>query len=191
MMMILIRRGFSLVLLLSTFAFAAPAPFNIDPAHSQINFVAEAKFISCHGFFEKWDAEVNLDPQKIESSSVKINIDAASINTRIAQRDTHLKSKDFFAVDQYPKITFLSKSVSKTGASNYSVTGDLTIKGVTKEVQVPLEQVFYENNRSRFRGSFQISRKEFGVSFDSNMNPIQDMVKVQVDINVVKPKQPS
>ncbi len=170
---------------LTTIAVAAQTrPHVVDQAHSQINFVAEARFISAHGHFDKWDAEVQLDPAKIEISSFKLTIDAASINTRVAMRDNHLRGKDFFDVATYPQITLVSKKITKTGDKKYAVTGDLTLRGVTKQVEVEINQVFYENNRGRFRAAFPISRKDFGITYNSNMNPIEDVVQVQVDINV-------
>ncbi|HEU0173250.1 MAG TPA: YceI family protein [Blastocatellia bacterium] len=165
--------------------FAQTRPHIVDQAHSQINFVAEARFISAHGYFDKWDAEVQLDPAKIENSSFKITIEAASINTRVAMRDNHLRSKDFFDVTTYPQITLVSKKITKTGDRTYTVTGDLTMRGVTKQLDVEVTQVFYENNRGRFRANFRINRKDFGISYNSNMNPIEDIVQVQVDINVL------
>jgi polyisoprenoid-binding protein YceI len=175
-----------ILLILTTLTVAAQTrPHIVDQAHSQINFVAEARFISAHGHFDKWDAEVQLDPAKIENSSFKITIEAASINTRIQRRDDHLRSKDFFDVATYPQITLVSKKITKTGDRTYAVTGDLTLRGVTKQLDVEITQVFYENNRGRFRASFRINRKAFGITFDSKMNPIEDVVQVQVDINVL------
>jgi polyisoprenoid-binding protein YceI len=176
---------FSVVLLVSSMLSAAPAPYLIDSAHSQINFIAEARFISCHGSFDKWEADVQLDPQKVEASSVKITIDATSINTRVQRRDDHLRSKDFFDVAQFPQITFVSKKINSAGTNKYSIVGDLTLRGVTKEIAVPAEMVFYEGTRGRFRGTFQINRKDYGINFDSKMNSIQDMVQVQFDVNVL------
>jgi polyisoprenoid-binding protein YceI len=174
-----------ILLLFTTLSLAAQTkPHVIDHAHSQINFVGEARFISAHGFFEKWSAEVNLDPQKVENSSLKITIDAASINTRVARRDTHLRSKDFFWVEQHPQITFTSKKVIKTAERKYTVTGDLVMRGVTKEITVPLTMVFYENNRGRFRGTFEINRQDYGISYNSRLNPVEDIVQVQFDISV-------
>lgn len=166
-------------------AFAQTRPHIVDPSHSEINFVAEARFISAHGHFDKWDAEVQLDPAKIESSSFKITIDAASIKTHMQRRDDHLRGKDFFDVATYPQIILVSKKITKTGDKTYTVTGDLSFHGVTKQVDVQLNQVFYENNRGRFRGAFPINRKEFGITYDSKMNPIEDIVQVRVDINVL------
>jgi polyisoprenoid-binding protein YceI len=172
--------------ILTTLTVAAQTrPHIVDHLHSQINFVAEARFISAHGHFDKWDAEVQLDPAKIENSSFKITIEAASINTRIQRRDDHLRSKDFFDVATYPQITLVSKKITKTGDRTYAVTGDLTLRGVTKQLDVEITQVFYENNRGRFRASFRINRKAFGINFNSTMNPIEDIVQVQVDINVL------
>ena len=172
--------------ILTTLTVAAQTrPHIVDQAHSQINFVAEARFISAHGHFDKWDAEVQLDPAKIENSSFKITIEAASINTRIQRRDDHLRSKDFFDVATYPQITLVSKKITKTGDRQYKVLGDLTLRGVTKQIEVQITQVFYENNRGRFRATFPINRKEFGITFNSNMNPIEDIVQAQVDINVL------
>jgi polyisoprenoid-binding protein YceI len=163
---------------------AQTRPHILDPAHSQINFIAEARLISAHGSFDKWDAEVQLDPARIENSSFKIIIDAASINTRVQRRDDHLRGKDFFDVATYPQITLVSKKITKTGDKTYAVTGDLSLHGVTKQIDVVISQVFYENNRGRFRATFPINRKEFGITYDSRMNPIEDIVQVQVDINV-------
>jgi polyisoprenoid-binding protein YceI len=174
-----------LLCLAGVVASAQTRPHVVDQAHSQVNFIGEARFISAHGFFDKWAAEVQLDAAKIENSSFKITIDAASINTRVQKRDDHLRSKDFFDVATYPQITLVSKKITKVGDGKYSVAADLSLRGVTKEIQVPLAQVFYENNRGRFRANFEINRKDFGINFNSPMNPIEDMVKVQVDINVL------
>src|SRR5262249_55660928 len=163
-----------------------PAPAaHSRPRSQQINFVAEARFISAHGYFDKWEAEVQLDPAKIENSSFKITIEAASINTRVERRDNHLRSKDFFDVATYPQITLVSKKITKTGDRKNAVAGDLRLSGVTRQIDIEITQVFYENNRGRFRATFPINRKDFGMTYNSNMNPIEDIVQAQVDINVL------
>ncbi|MBX3279694.1 MAG: YceI family protein [Acidobacteria bacterium] len=175
----------ALLLAAAASAAAQAKPHIVDKAHSQINFVAEARFISAHGSFDQWEAEVMLDPANIEGSSFKLTIEAASINTRVQPRDNHLRSKDFFDVATYPQITLVSKKITKTGEQKYKVLGDLTLRGITKPLEVELTRVFYENNRGRFRTTFAINRKDFGISFNSAMNPIEDIVQVQVDINVL------
>jgi polyisoprenoid-binding protein YceI len=75
--------------------------------------------------------------------------------------------------------------ITKTGDKKYTVVGDLTLRGVTKQIDVEIEMVFYENNRGRFRATFPINRKDFGMTYNSNMNRIEDVVQAQVDINVL------
>jgi polyisoprenoid-binding protein YceI len=166
---------------------AQPRAHTVDKAHSQINFIAEARFVSANGTFDRWDAEVLLNLARIESSSFKVTIDAASINTRVSKRDDHLRSSDFFDVAKYPQITLVSKKITKMPDGKLAVTGDLTMHGVTKQIEVLLTQVFYENGRGRYRTSFDVNRKEYGLVYNSRLNPIEDIVKIQVDINVQAP----
>jgi polyisoprenoid-binding protein YceI len=159
-----------------------PVPHAIDKAHSEINFVADSRLLSAHGHFATWDAAVNLDPRNWTASTVAVTIDAASINTRNEQRDKHLRSADFFDVEKHPTITFKSVSVARTGENTLDITGDLTVRGTTRRVTIPATLVFYEEGMGRFRGSFTIKRKEYGVAYDSKLNPIQDDVQVQWDV---------
>lgn len=180
-------RFFALSILLSLCSIAVQAQAKahaIDKNHSQINFIAEARLISAHGRFGTFDAEVMLDPAKIENSSVKITIEAKSIDTQSNQRDTHLRSKDFFDVEKFPQITFVSKKITKVNETNYKVVGDMTMRGVTKEVTIPLTKVFYENNIGRFKGTFEINRTEYGMTYNSMMNKIDDIVKIELDFTV-------
>ena len=85
--------------------------------------------------------------------------------------------------EKFPEIKFVGTLVKEGG--KYQLKGDLTMHGVTKQVDVPLTMVFYENNRGRFRARFTLNRKDYGINYNSAMNPIQDMVEVQVDINVI------
>jgi polyisoprenoid-binding protein YceI len=159
----------------------------IDKAHSEINFVAESRLLSAHGFFGKWDADVQLDATNWSKSSVALTIDAASINTRVDMRDNHLRSADFFDVAKYPTITFKSTAVKQLSATKAEITGDLTVKGVTKQVVVPATLVFYEKGAGRFRGTLSLLRKDFGVSYDAAVNPIENEVQVQWEISLKEP----
>ena len=185
-------RRLTALLVLPLFVAARPLPdakpHAIDKAHSEINFVADSRMLSAHGFFGKWEADVKLDAAKWENSSVAITIDAASINTRVERRDGHLRSADFFDVEKHPNITFKSVSVKSTGANTLDITGDLTVRGTTKRITVPATMVFYEGGMGRFRGQFTINRMDYGVSYDSKLNPIQPEVQVQWDIALAEPK---
>ena len=186
-----IARRLAAVLVLPVVVAARPLPeakpHVIDKAHSEINFVADSRMLSAHGFFGKWDADVKLDAARYENSSVAITIDAASINTRVDMRDNHLRSADFFDVAKYPTITFKSTGVKQTAANKLEITGDLTVKGVTKKIVVPASVMFYDKGVGRFRGTLTILRKDFGVSYDPAVNPIENEVQVQWDIALKEP----
>lgn len=162
-------------------------PHVIDKAHSEINFVADSRLLSAHGFFGKWDADVSLDAANYTNSTVALTIDAASINTRVDMRDNHLKGPDFFDVAKYPTITFKSTAVKQLSPTKLEITGDLTVKNVTKRVVVPASVVFYEKGAGRFRGALTILRKDFGVSYDPAVNPIENEVQVQWDMSLKVP----
>ena len=161
---------------------AGPTVHVIDKAHSQINFVADSRLLSAHGYFEKWEANIQLDPANLEASSVAITIDASSLNTRVTMRDNHLRSDAFFDVAKHPTITFKSVGVKKTeNPKIWDIAGDLTIRGTTKRVSVPAFLVFYDKGAGRFRGAFTVNRKDYGLSFDPPLNPIENEVQVQWD----------
>lgn len=167
-----------------------PKPYVRDVPHSQINFIAESQLVDAHGTFDRWDAEILFDAEKVEASSVKLTIDAKSINTRIEMRDNHLKSNDFFAADSFPTITFASKFVNKLSEDRVNITGDLTIRGRTKTITVPSRLVFFDPARKvgRIKGEFTIDRNDFGVSFQPPVNRIQPEVRVQFDIAFTEKK---
>jgi len=159
-------------------------PYVRDVAHSQINFVAESQLVDAHGTFDRWEAEIMFDAAKVEASSVTLTIDAKSINTRIAMRDDHLRSNDFFATDSFPTITFKSVFVNKLAEDRMNITGDLTIRGRTKRVTIPVRLVFFDEARNvgRVKGETTIDRNDFGVSFQPPVNRIAAEVKLQFDV---------
>ena len=177
-----------LPMLLAARPFVDVKPHVIDKNHSQINFIADSRLLSAHGFFGKWDADVKLDATNWPASTVAITIDATTLNTRVDTRDNHLRSPDFFDVAKFPTITFKSVSVAKVAEGKLDITGDLTIRGITKRVVVPATAVFYEKGAGRFRGQFVINRKDYGVAYDSSVNPIENEVQVQWDMAISEPK---
>lgn len=185
-----LRRSFALLalpMLVAARPFGAPKTHVIDKAHSEINFIADSRLLSAHGYFDKWDADIQVDPANLEASTVSITIDAASINTRVTMRDNHLRSDAFFDVAKFPTISFKSVSVKQLTPKVLDITGDLTIRGITKRVSVPAAIVFYEKGAGRFRGQFVVLRKDFGVSFDPPVNPIENEVQVQWDFSIKEP----
>jgi polyisoprenoid-binding protein YceI len=155
-----------------------------DPPHSQINFVGESLLISAQGYFERWESDFQIDREKLENSSIGINIDAASLNTRVQMRDNHLRSKDFLDVATYPQIKFTSTGISKVDDKNYVITGNLTLHGVTKPIKAPFRVIFLRDSDGRFKGEFKINRWDYGINYAGKMNPVEDMVTIQFDMHL-------
>jgi polyisoprenoid-binding protein YceI len=178
-----------------------PKPFVRDEAHSQINFSASSRMLDAQGFWEKWDARILFDADDVDASSLELTIDAKSVNTRVAARDNHLRSPAFFAADSFPTITFKSKSVRATAGTPTAadlantkliIVGDLTIRGVTKTINIPSTLVFFDRQRNvgRVKGTFTILRKDYNVGFDPPGNPVENEVPVQFDVAFNAPRAP-
>ena len=167
-----------------------------DEAHSQINFQASSRLLDAQGYWEKWDAKISFDPTAIEKSSLAIDIDAKSVNTRIAQRDNHLRSCAFFCADSFPVITFRSKTIRPIGTptadlanTKLIITGDLTIRGVTKTVSIPSTLAFFDSkaNMGRVKGTYVVNRMDFGVGYNPPGNPVEPEVPVTFDVTFKQP----
>src|SRR5262245_57072321 len=124
----------ALTLAIATAASAAPATWTIDQNHSQVGFSIRHFFSKVPGTFDKFSGSTVYDPQKPENSSVKAEIDPASINTKNEKRDNHLRSDDFFDVTKFTTLTFVSTKVTAAGENKIKVDGNLTMHGVTKPV---------------------------------------------------------
>ena len=170
--------------------------YTIDPAHSRIGFVARHAMVTkVRGSFDEFEGIAVLDGDNPANSTVKVTIKAASIDTRNAQRDAHLRSNDFLAMDSYPEITFASTAVRQIGDTSFEVTGDLTIKGVTNVVTIA---VAYEgaamdpfgNLRVGFEGSVAINRKDYGVTWNAALEGggvlVSDKIVLEFDVSAVK-----
>ena len=167
--------------------------WTIDPSHSEVGFSVRHLMVSkVKGNFETFEGTITIAEDPLQSK-VTAEVDLGSINTRDEQRDGHLRSADFFEVDQHPKLTFTSTSVQPKG-SDYQVTGDLTIKGVTKSVVLDLEfngvhPDPWGGTRSGFSAETEISRKEFGVDFEIPMDGggvvVGDKIKVLLEVEAV------
>ncbi len=175
-------------------ASAAPETYEIDPVHSSIGFKIKHLFSFVTGRFDTVKGIVVLDPERPGSSTVRVSIGAASINTSNAKRDAHLKTPDFFDVEKYPALTFVSKSVKQTGKDTADVIGDLTIHGVTKEV--PLKVQFLGKGpgpQGEIRGGFEatttLKRSEFGLTWNKLIEGtalVGDEVTVNLEVEAIQ-----
>jgi polyisoprenoid-binding protein YceI len=170
--------------------------YTIDPSHSTIGFTARHAMVTkVRGAFNEFEGSGHFDAEHPERSHLRLVIKAASIDTRNADRDAHLRSNDFFEMDTYPTITFESTSVESGGDDHYLVTGDLTIKGVTKAVTVDLEHTGaatdpFGNHRIGFEGKAVVNRKDWGVSFNAPLETggvlVGDKVTLELDISAIR-----
>ncbi len=174
-----------------------PSQWQIDPAHSAAHFSVRHLMISnVRGEFTKLTGSALIDPADPTKSSVEVTIQADSINTREPQRDAHLRSADFFDVANYPTLSFRSKRAESAGADNLKLTGDLTIRGVTKEVTFEVEGPTpaikdpWGNVRAGVTASTKISRKDFGVAFNALTETggivVGDEVKITIEAELIQ-----
>jgi polyisoprenoid-binding protein YceI len=166
---------FSLILLSFTIGSAQNKTWNIDKAHTGIIFNVSHMVISeVSGYFREFDGTVVTTGDDFENAVVDITIKTASINTDNEQRDKHLRSADFFDAEKFPLITYKSKSFNKTDDGMYVITGDFTMKGVTKEVKLKakLNGIMidpYGNKRSGWKAVTVINRYDYGVLYNSTL----------------------
>jgi polyisoprenoid-binding protein YceI len=182
--------AFGLAAILAVPAFAATTTWQLDPMHTNAQFTVRHLGISnVQGEFTKISGTVQLDDQDITNSTVSVTIDATSIDTRVSRRDDDLKSDHFFNVAQFPTITFQSTKVAKSG-DGLKVTGNLTIRGVTKEVTLdvtgPSAPVKAMGGLRRgAAASTTINRQDFGVAADPGM--VGDQIAIQIDLEMTAP----
>jgi len=170
----------------------------IDPMHSEIQFKVKHLVISTvTGSFKSFEGTAESNGDDFEDAKVSITINTDSIDTNQGQRDDHLKSADFFDAANFPQITFNSTSFKKTGDDQYQLAGDLTIKGVTKQIILDAEyggsnDDFYGNTKAGFEVTGKISRKEFGLTWggvtEAGAVVVGDDIKLFINVQFAKQK---
>jgi len=168
----------------------------IDPTHSEIQFKVKHLVISTvTGSFKTFEGTAETEGDDLTTATIHFSADVASIDTNQTQRDEHLRSGDFFDAENYPKLTFTSTSLDKTGEDTYKLNGDLTIKGVTKSVTLDAEYGgamtdFYGQSKAGFEVTGKISRKEFGLSWSATTEAggvvVGDEIKLVINIQLIK-----
>ncbi|MFJ9692154.1 YceI family protein [Kitasatospora sp. NPDC101183] len=168
----------------------------LDPTHTRIGFVARHAMVTkVRGAFHQFEGTAHLDGEAPGRSSGRVTIKAESIDTGVEQRDGHLRTNDFLDAPTYPDITFVSSSVEPKSATEYRVTGDLTIKDTTRPVTIDFEYTGnavdpYGNLRVGLEGSVTISRKEYGVTWNAALEGggvlVGDKVVLEFDISAVR-----
>ncbi len=170
--------------------------WNIDAAHSGINFSIRHMVISkVRGRFGAFSGTVELDEGDLSRSRIEAQIEATSIDTGTAQRDGHLKSADFFDAEKYPHLSFKSTRIEAEGKDRYRVTGELTIKDVTREIVLEAETTGkgtdpWGNERLGFAAHTSLDRKDFGLTWNQALETggflVGDRVDIELDVQAVK-----
>jgi len=169
----------------------------LDPMHSEVQFKVKHLVISTvSGFFKSFEGSLETENDDFEDAKISFALNIDSIDTNQTQRDEHLKSPDFFDAAQYPQITFSSTSFKKTDDDEFELVGDLTIKGVTKQVKLNAEfggstDDFYGNTKAGFEVTGKINRKDFGLTWDGVTEAGSIVVgeEIKLTINVQFAKQ--
>jgi len=169
--------------------------WSIDPTHTEIGFkVKHMMFTNVSGKFVSYDATITTEDDNFENANIEFSADINSINTNNADRDNHLKSGDFFDAENYPKLTFKSTSLTKNG-DDYELTGDLTLKGVTKSVTLPAEisglmKDPWGNTKVGINIDGKINRKDWGLNYNAALEAggvlISEDVRLNIELQLVK-----
>ncbi|ARJ39277.1 hypothetical protein SporoP8_10580 [Sporosarcina ureae] len=173
------------------------AIWNVDTAHSTVEFSVRHMMISnVKGTFNEFQATIEADPQDLTDASIDFTIDANSIDTRKPDRDNHLRSADFFDVENFPNLSFKATAIEKTSDNTYDITGDFTIKDTTKPVtfQVTFEGIAKDpmsgDEAAGFTGHTKINRKDFGLTWNAALETggvvVSDEVKINIEIQLRK-----
>ncbi len=170
--------------------------WTIDASHTRIGFMARHAMVTkVRGAFNEFEGSAVVDAEDFTRSTATLTIAATSIDTRNEQRDGHLRSNDFLAMDEYPEITFVSTNVNRTGDTTLELTGDLTIKGTTNSVTIPFEFEGtatdpFGNLRAGFEGSVVINRKDFGITWNAALETggvlVSDKITLEFEVSAIK-----
>jgi polyisoprenoid-binding protein YceI len=170
--------------------------YTIDPTHSRLGFVARHAMVTkVRGSFNDFAGTFTIDAANPSASAAELTIEAASIDTRNADRDAHLKSNDFFAMDTYPQLRFVSTAIEQVTDTHHRVTGELTLRGVTKPVTIDLAYTGaaldpWGNTRVGFEGSTKVNRKDWGLNWNTALETggvlVSEKVTLEFEISATK-----
>lgn len=174
----------------------ATTKWTIDPTHSEIGFkVKHMMFTNVSGKFDSYEGTIETEENDFTTAKISFSAAIASVDTRNTDRDNHLKSGDFFDAENHPKLTFTGKSFTKVNDHTYELAGDLTIKGVSKEVKLPVEfsglmQDPWGNTKVGLNIESKINRKEWGLNWNAALETggvlVGEEVKLIIDLQLAK-----
>jgi polyisoprenoid-binding protein YceI len=174
----------------------ATTTWNLDTTHTDVIFAAKHMMVTTvRGKFGTVSGSLQLDPENPTDGRGSFTIAAASLNTGVEQRDGHLRGADFFDVERYPEITFVSTSVTARGGSSYAVVGDLTIRGTTRPVTLDVEYLgLYTSmggaRRAGFHGTAKINREDWGLTWNMVLDTggllVSKEIRLEIEVELIR-----
>lgn len=181
---------------MTTAVAARTTTWAIDPTHTNVEFAVKHMMVSTvKGRFRKFEGAIEIDEEECARSSVRFSIDTTSVDTGLEQRDEHLRSDDFFNAGRFPQITFVSKVVERVDDENWKISGDLTIRDVTREVVLDTEfegqgPDAFGGYRAGFIATTQVNRKDFGLNWNALIETggvaVADKVKLNLNVEAIR-----
>jgi len=170
--------------------------WDIDPSHTRIGFSARHAMVTkVRGAFNDVRGHVSLDPEDPTAADIEVRVQLASVDTRNQQRDDHLRSSDFFDVENHPEMIFSATGIDEVEEDNYVVVGELTVRGITRPLTIPLALLGLERDqtgalRAGFEGTRRIDRKDWGISWNTPLDSggvlVSDKITLEFELSLVK-----
>lgn len=167
----------------------AARAYDLEKAGSEIKFQVKSRLKVIEGVFENWKAQIDLDATHLETLRLGVQAQSASIKTGNSFEETLIRGESFFAAEKYPEVSLASKKVSAESAGRLRMDAELTLRGTTQPVVIPFALEKNGEHEGVLRGEFEFSRKDFGITFNMTLNPIEDLVKVIVTLKVREQEQ--
>jgi polyisoprenoid-binding protein YceI len=170
--------------------------YEVDPSHSDVIFKVRHLVSTVTGHFREFSGKIVVDRENLANSSVSFSIKTASIDTASDRRDRHLRSAEFFDVEKFPEITFVSTAITRSAGDTYDVRGRFTMHGVTKEIALPVEILGFTSHerfgeRAGFSSALTLDRTEYGITYnmplDADTLVLGEEVRIEINIEAAKP----
>jgi polyisoprenoid-binding protein YceI len=161
-----------------------PRVYGFEKTGSEIKFQVKSRLKVIEGVFENWKAQIELDPARLEALQLGVQAESASIKTGNSFEETLIKGENFFAAEKHPEVSVASKKISSEGAGRFRMDAELTLRGMTHPVAIPFALELNGEHEGQMRGEFEFNRKDFGITYNMALNPIEDLVKVIVTLKV-------
>lgn len=158
--------------------------YGVEKAGSEIKFQVKSRLKVIEGVFENWKGQIDLDPTRLEALQLGVQAQSASIKTGNLFEETLIRSENFFAAEKHPEVSVASKKITAESAGRFRMEAELTLRATTHPVVIPFVLEMNGEHEGVLRGEFEFNRKEFGITYNMTLNPIEDLVKVIVTLKV-------